>query len=669
MNKMNNDSGYRWAGALTIAIAGLILLFTSGVPYQFGFIGGAIGGLVIGMNTGKIFDKFFSGSIGGFLGLFCGYFIGLIYGALGVIMGFSAVGWLGGWIFEYFMKNRERYLKGDEIIGKEANKKETELEIQNAELALQNAIYKGIDLPENLVKLLLDSKDAFESKDYNTAANNARICRQNLDSLLKEHIHKTLKAQDTVLKQLQDDAETKFKFVKNLLERAADYGISTLEKENEILNTAEEMLNKKDYESALSHVKKCEAELDRYITDCTPDMSIRFPKGMMYKFWNQCDIVLTNNGTAHACDITLYLEPSFEILDKVAVPLIEAGKNQSVRTSIKPNDAGDVPLKYSIRFSDKLGRTYIKKYSPVVSVKMITQDGKIPYASGSLDIKRDYGVMPNNDMRFGIRVENNTGFVVTDLQVILDYPRTLFSLQDSEVQSITTVNPGDKRTVYYFIKPLICIHNKQINALITYRDHVGNKHSQQMRSKEVHCIIPFLKERPMAEAEYRNLSENSELLQEGISFNGISVDEMAQFLYETIRHILYRVKEYDIDSRKIILLSGESAGEKAYYLLTAIIQERGELAQIVLQAFSDKKDGLNGFMDELVEKIRHTIDSLSSAKEIGIIENTQVINIIDSVVQRTNFNMGISGSEMDDLNVTVKNSVIQRTDFGTDKER
>lgn len=271
---MSEYKGYHWIGALTGAIIVLILLMTSGVPYQFGFIGGAIGGLVIGMNTGKMFDKFFGGSIGGCLGLFCGYFIGLIYGALGVIMGFSAVGWMGGGILESFMKNRQHHLQSNEIMGKKDNKTETELEIQNAELALQNAIYKGIDLPQNLVKCLLDSKNAFESKDYNTAAKNASICRQGVDSLLKEYnIKKTRqKAQYTEmgLKQLQDDVETKFKFVKNLLERAADYGISTLEKENEILNVAEEMLNKKDYESARSYVRECETELNRYITDCRP---------------------------------------------------------------------------------------------------------------------------------------------------------------------------------------------------------------------------------------------------------------------------------------------------------------------------------------------------------------------------------------------------------------
>jgi kynureninase len=100
--------------------------------------------------------------------------------------------------------------------------------------------------------------------------------------------------------------------------------------------------------------------------------------------------------------------------------------------------------------------------------------------------------------------------------------------------------------------------------------------------------------------------------------------------------MLHKVREYDIEGQKVIYLSGESIGEKAYYLLTAVIQDYKGLTQVVLRAHSDKKYGLNGFMNEMADSLRHLVGSVQNAKEIGIIENTQVINIIDSVVQRTN---------------------------------
>ena len=257
-----------------------------------------------------------------------------------------------------------------------------------------------------------------------------------------------------------------------------------------------------------------------------------------------------------------------------------------------------------------------------------------------IKILRGFEVSQKNDLHFGIRMENNSTFSIMDVQIVLDYPKTLFSIHDNIFQNIGNINPGDKRTAAYILTPLSCIHNEQINALITYKDHTGKKQTLHMRPKEVHCVCPFLKEKPMSEGEYSRLAASNEFVQEGISFKGISIEDLTKFIGETCRHILYKVKEYDIEGKKVIYLSGESLGEKAYYLLTAVIQEYKGLTQVVLRAHSDKKYGLNGFMNEMADSLRHLVGSVQNAKEIGIIENTQVINIIDFVVQRTNFNFG-----------------------------
>jgi hypothetical protein len=277
-----------------------------------------------------------------------------------------------------------------------------------------------------------------------------------------------------------------------------------------------------------------------------------------------------------------------------------------------------------------------------------------------VNIKRGYSVLPNNDIKFGIRLTNETGYTITNVDTILDYSEELFNIKESKIHSIGNITPNNARTATYILKPLGCIHNEQINALITYKDHTGKTQTLQMRPKEVHCVCPFLKEKPLSEGEYSRLTANSEYVQEGISFKGIMVDDLAKFMGETCRHMLHKVREYDIEGKKVIYLSGESIGEKAYYLLTAVIQDYKGLTQVVLRAHSDKKHGLNGFMNEMADSLRHLVGSVQNAKEIGIIENTQVINIIDSVVQRTNFQMGEGGSTQ----VNIRDSVVQRRKIG-----
>jgi len=57
---------------------------------------------------------------------------------------------------------------------------------------------------------------------------------------------------------------------------------------------------------------------------------------------------------------------------------------------------------------------------------------------------------------------------------------------------------------------------------------------------------------------------------------------------------------------------------------------------------------------------------VQSAKEIGVIESKQVINIIDSVVQRTSFcALGEGGERRGVTSVNIEGSVVQRSEIGS----
>jgi len=133
---------------------------------------------------------------------------------------------------------------------------------------------------------------------------------------------------------------------------------------------------------------------------------------------------------------------------------------------------------------------------------------------------------------------------------------------------------------------------------------------------------------------------------------------------QTCKNRHYKVDEHAIEGGTILYLASESIGEKAYYLLTAYIKETDGLTQVMLRAVSDKPHGLKGFLNEMVGSIRHIVGTVQSAREIGVIRKEQVINIIDSVVQRTTFAGGEGAGE-----VNIKGSVVQRTEFNGDDEK
>ena len=278
-----------------------------------------------------------------------------------------------------------------------------------------------------------------------------------------------------------------------------------------------------------------------------------------------------------------------------------------------------------------------------------------------IEIKRGYEVLPDNNVRFGIRVINNSEFLIVDVNVILDYSESLFKLDGNTIQNLSIINPTIPRTAEFILKPLGCIHREEIAATIRYKDHTGKRHTLDMRPKEVHCVCPFLKGKPMNRGEFFELSESGHTAEAGLNFQGVDAARLTSFLLETCKSRHYKVDEHAVEGGTILYLASESIGEKAYYLLTAYIKETGGLTQVMLRAVSDKSHGLNGFLNEMVGSIRHIVGTVQSAREIGVIRKEQVINIIDSVVQRTTFASGEGA-----LEVNIEGSVVQRTEFKGD---
>lgn len=250
------------------------------------------------------------------------------------------------------------------------------------------------------------------------------------------------------------------------------------------------------------------------------------------------------------------------------------------------------------------------------------------------------------------------------MEVILDFTESLFKLKGERLQKAGVIPPASARTVEFILKPLGCVHKVNIEALVSYRDAKSKKYRVDMRPKEVHCVCPFLKGKKMPRAEFLELSSAGRSAETGLNFRGVSVERLTSFLVQTCKSRHYKVDDFSIDGGRMLYLASESIGEKAYYLLTALIKEEDGLTQAMLRAVSDKPHGLNGFLNETVADLRHVVSTVQSAQEIGVIKKEQVINIIDSVVQRSTISMGEGAPS-----VKIKDSMVQRTEIKGDEER
>lgn len=279
-----------------------------------------------------------------------------------------------------------------------------------------------------------------------------------------------------------------------------------------------------------------------------------------------------------------------------------------------------------------------------------------------IEIKRGYEVLPDNRVKFGIRIINNSDSAISDVEVILDYSQSLFELESGKIEGLGTIPPSIPRTVKFVLRPLSCVHEEEIGATIRYKDHKWEKHTIDMRPKEIHCVCPFLKEKIITRSDFLKLFNEGYSEERGLNFENIKLEKITDFITHTCKNRLYKVDEFSLENGKILYLAGDSIGEKAHYLLTAVIIEREGIVQVLFKAKSNKEFGIKGFLNEVVENLRHLVQISSDAKEIGVIKKEQVINIIDSVVQHTNF----SGEEKSSVNI--QDSIVQRTNFSSSEQ-
>lgn len=271
-----------------------------------------------------------------------------------------------------------------------------------------------------------------------------------------------------------------------------------------------------------------------------------------------------------------------------------------------------------------------------------------------IEIKRCYDVLSSNNIRFGIKILNNLDFAISDVDVILNYKVTYFDLEGDNNQHLDALLPKVPYIAEFILKPLGCIHNENMRATVCFKDNQFQKHTLEMRPKELHCIYPFLKEKFIPMAEFLTISKTGFSEELGMNYEGITVDKLEEFLLHICKKRLYNVGGFSIENGRIINLAGDAIGEKSYYLLTAVIKEYKGLTQLLLRANSDNRYGLNGFLNEILDNLRH-IAASANAREKGIINKDLVINIIDSTSQRSSSSTGAAS-------VNIHDNVVQRNE-------
>ncbi len=163
---------------------------------------------------------------------------------------------------------------------------------------------------------------------------------------------------------------------------------------------------------------------------------------------------------------------------------------------------------------------------------------------------------------------------------------------------------------------------------------------------------------PIGEKLYAELEKKFFHQQRGYTFRGIKGGIVLKHVMENCKD-MELVAEHRFENEVMLLFSFRLEGK--HHLLTVVIKKDDEFLHLVLKLYSESGDGLDRNLEKIADIIRHTIVTETDVHEVEKVEIKKVINIIDSVVQRSRIGTGEEGETVK-KDVKVRDSVVQRTD-------
>jgi hypothetical protein len=290
---------------------------------------------------------------------------------------------------------------------------------------------------------------------------------------------------------------------------------------------------------------------------------------------------------------------------------------------------------------------------------------------------------PEKQSHIAFVVRNNSTTEIKTVRLYADFPHDI-KIKSVGRREIEQIPSGEEATFVFKILPL-SKPNVQIKWRIEFSDHADNVYYQESEAvltevlelppdyrikteprgtmdeeglqklrklnEEKKQIHDFLSKKPITELDYVYLIRSMFFVQRGYTLGDVSVNSVCEHVLRECE-CMSLVRFYNFKNESLLLFSGESA-DKRSFLLTVAVKKQDDIVHIAFKLYSDKKEGLEDFLTKISEIIKYTIIVMSFAKEIERVEIKKIINIIDSIVQRSKIGEN-------DANKFIKNSIIQR---------
>ncbi|MBE0521810.1 MAG: hypothetical protein IBX39_06020 [Candidatus Methanoperedenaceae archaeon] len=291
-------------------------------------------------------------------------------------------------------------------------------------------------------------------------------------------------------------------------------------------------------------------------------------------------------------------------------------------------------------------------YNNTNQILIETEQSVVPDTLGeSVQIKTAFGYK-GAAIIYKLKIENNTSDPISDIKVY-PYVPDVFLLKEKD-KSISLIEPNSSQTVTFEIRPTGECGDCNVSGRVNYYDMASRKRQDiELEPKSLSIVCPMLRGKEINEDEWHDAVGNLVKTEESTR----EIDMPAESLFTMVSRIvkdmhMYMQKPEITDKQQLFngVARFYAEGVKGLkYAAQVEVMGGAKKSKLILKVWAEKEDALTGFYHGVLDEIE---------KRVNVKEYIQ-----DSIVQQYNIHYG------DKIGTQVKDSVVQRSNFGTDEKR
>lgn len=247
-------------------------------------------------------------------------------------------------------------------------------------------------------------------------------------------------------------------------------------------------------------------------SDSIPNLNLEYLGAKTFKSgtWGRLEIELSNDSEISANDVEIHISDEIESRKLKPLRTIKPGECKKIGIGIKPKEIGEMPVNVIVTFVDSESNEMMEFDEDIWintergELGADTTDERTELKRAPQTAEGEVRVLSEVEafqgfVRLKVGVKNEMNMVITDAKFDLEYDDDAMRLDYTEPKLerkgnkviFGVIHPDEKRTVAFYLDPLICTES-HVDGTLVYKDIYGELKTIAMKRRKAEVVCPIL---------------------------------------------------------------------------------------------------------------------------------------------------------------------------------